>query len=241
MTHKFEYLNKVESMFEEIVNSQGDKMLEVANLFVDNIKEDKLIHVFGTGHSQLTGIEVFARAGGLSNINLILDSTMVIEHGAQRAGRFEQTAGVADIIYDQYNISAGDIMIITSNSGRNALPIEMAIKARENKVFVIALTNVTQSKNTTSRHKGNKNLYELADLLIDTCVPSGDSLMEIAGAKTAPGSSMSTMLIMNIIVSEALKILAKDNKPLPIFQSQNVDGYDNDAIYKKYKNRIKHY
>lgn len=241
MTHKFEYLNKVESMFEEIVKSQGDKMMEVANLFVDNIKADKLIHVFGTGHSQLTGIEVFARAGGLSNINLILDSTMVIEHGAQRAGRFEQTAGVADIIYDQYNISAGDIMIITSNSGRNALPIEMAIKARENKVFVIALTNVTQSKNTTSRHKGNKNLYELADLLIDTCVPSGDSLMEIAGAKTAPGSSMSTMLIMNIIVSEALKILAKDNKPLPIFQSQNVDGYDNDAIYKKYKNRIKHY
>jgi len=66
-------------------------------------------------------------------------------------------------------------------------------------------------------------------------------LLDIDGIKTGAGSSIASMFLLNIITSEALKLVtAKGFKPY-VFQSQNVDGYNNDAIYAKYKNRIKHF
>ena len=241
MTEKFEYITAVEKMVARIVDSQADKIIEVAKMFKNNIIEDRIIHFFGTGHSQLLGMEAFARAGGLANVNLILDSTMNLSNGAQRAGALEQVSGLADIIYNQYNIMPGDIMVITSNSGRNAMPIEMALRAKKEGVYTIGLSNLSQSKSVSSRHVSKKNLYEIVDYNLDTCVPVGDSLMQIDNVLTAPGSSISTMLIINTIITEALKMLSQEGYKLPVFQSQNLDGYNNDAIYKKYKGRIKHY
>ena len=63
----------------------------------------------------------------------------------------------------------------------------------------------------------------------------------VGGVLTAPASSLSSMLILNTAVNEALKILAKDGVELPIFQSQNVDGFDNDSLYEKYEDRVKHF
>ncbi|NLC55077.1 MAG: SIS domain-containing protein [Erysipelothrix sp.] len=241
MTYKFEYMQKVEEMFNTINDSQAENIIKVAKMFKHNIIEDRIIHFFGTGHSQMLGMEVFARAGGLANVNLILDSTMSLANGAPRAGALEQVSGLADIIYDQYQIKAGDIMVITSNSGRNAMPIEMAIRAKKEGVYTIGLSNLKQSKNTVSRHHSKKNLYQLVDFNLDSCVPVGDSLMQIDNVLTAPATSMATMLIINTIINETLKMLAKEGYKLPVFQSQNIDGYNNDEIYKKYKDRIKHY
>ncbi len=66
-------------------------------------------------------------------------------------------------------------------------------------------------------------------------------MMEIGGVKTGPGSSIASMLILNTIVNEALQILAAEGEELPVFQSQNVDGFDNDALYEKYEDRVKHF
>ena len=241
MSFDFDYINEIVSLFQIINDTQADKIKKVTEMFVKNIKEDKLIHFFGNGHSQIVGIENFSRAGGLGNVNVILDSTITFGDGAQRAASLEHLPGLADIVYDQYKIEHGDILIITSNSGRNAMPVEMALRAKKESVFTIAITNLEQSKNTTSRHSSNKKLYEIADLVIDTCIPVGDSLMEIGGVKTAPATTLVSVLIVNTIVNETLKVLAKEGIPLPIFKSQNIDGNDNNKLYAKYDGRIKHF
>ena len=85
MSLKYDYTKKVVEMFEKIEESQKDKIEKVIEMFVENIKNDQIIHVFGTGHSQLTGLEIFARAGGLANVNLILDSMMSLENGDRKS------------------------------------------------------------------------------------------------------------------------------------------------------------
>ena len=189
----------------------------------------------------MIGIELFCRAGGLGNVNALLDPDALTNFGARRSGAMEKVSGLADVIYDQYKIDKDDIMIIISNSGRNAVPIEMAMRCQKEGVYTIALTNLHQSQNTTSRHPSGKRLFECVDCILDNCVPDGDALSHVGGVATGPGSTISSIFLLDTIVNEALKILAAEGCELPVFQSQNVDGFNNDAIYAKYEDRVKHF
>ncbi len=237
----FEYGDRILEVIRIAEEKNKDTIRLLAEKFAENIENDKIIHTFGTGHSHMLGIELFARAGGLGNVDAMLDPDTLTSFGAGRSGAMEKTCGVSDVIYDSYPIEAGDIMIITSNSGRNAMPIEMAMRCQKEGVYVVAITNMEQSKNTTSRHPSGKKLYECADCVIDSCVPSGDATLDLDGIKTGPASSIVTMYLINTVVSEAIKIVLSHGKRPYVFQSQNVDGYDNDAIYRHYKGRVKHF
>ena len=237
----FEYGDKIIDVIKYAEEKNKDIIKQLAEKFAENIENDKVIHTFGTGHSHMLGIELFARAGGLGNVDAMLDPDVLTSFGAQRSGAIEKTSGVSDVIYDSYNIQPGDIMIITSNSGRNAMPIEMAMRCQKEGVYVIALTNVEQSKNQTSRHPSGKRLFECADCVLDSCVPTADATLDLNGIKTGPASSIVTMFLVNTIVSEAIKIVQSHVKKPYVFQSQNVDGFNNDAIYEHFKGRVKHF
>ena len=217
--YEFEYMNKITEVLEKSYETNKDLIKDLAVKFAENIKTGHVIHTFGTGHSHMVGIELFARAGGLGNVDAMLDPDTLTAFGAQRSGAIEKLSGLADIIYDQYNIQKGDIMIITSNSGRNAVPIEMAMRCQKEGIYTIAVTNLEQSKNTTSRHPSGKRLFECVDAIIDTAGPTGDSMMTIG----------------------SIKILDAEGIKAPVLQSQNVDGFDNDAIYKAYEGKVKHF
>jgi uncharacterized phosphosugar-binding protein len=239
--YKYAYINKVVELIDKIYETQQPVIDELAKKFAENIKNNHIIHVFGTGHSHMIGIELFARAGGLGNVNAILDQDVLTSNGARRSGALEKVSGISDVIFDQHKFEKGDIMIVTSNSGRNAMPIEMAMRAKKEGVYTVAMTNLKQSEKTTSRHPSGKRLFECVDIVIDSCVPEGDSMMDVGNVKTGPGSSVSGVVILNTIVNEALQILAKEGVKLPVFQSQNVDGFNNDEIYNNYEDRVKHF
>lgn len=239
--YELEYYEKVSELLKTAYDRNKEKIALFAQKVAECIKNDKMIHTFGTGHSHMIGIELFARAGGLGNVNAILDPDVLTAFGAQRSGAIEKVPGLADIIFENYKIQEGDIMIISSNSGRNALPIEMAMKCRKEGIFVVAVTNLKQSTESVSRHFSGKKLYELADCVLDNCVPYGDALLEIDGVLTGPGSSVSSIVLLNTVITEALKICAKEDIKAAVFQSQNVDGFNNDAIYEKYEGRVKHF
>ena len=239
--YEFEYMNKITEVLEKSYETNKDLIKDLSVKFAENIKTGHVIHTFGTGHSHMVGIELFARAGGLGNVDAMLDPDTLTAFGAQRSGAIEKLSGLADIIYDQYNIQKGDIMIITSNSGRNAVPIEMAMRCQKEGIYTVAVTNLEQSKNTTSRPPSGKRLFECVDAIIDTAGPTGDSMMTIGSIKTGPASSITSMFLLNTIVTEAIKILDAEGIKAPVLQSQNVDGFDNDAIYKAYEGKVKHF
>jgi uncharacterized phosphosugar-binding protein len=235
-----DYKNKIIDLVEKIEITEKGNILKAAELFFETIKKDKMVHVFGTGHSHMVGIEMFVRAGGLANINAMLDGTITTEDGARKGSMTEKLEGLAEIIWDQYEISEEDIMIIISNSGRNNVPIEMAMKAKEKGLKLIVITSLSHSKSCESRNKSGKKLYEFADIVIDNKVPAGDTLISISGVKTGPGSTIAGCFIVNSILVETLEKLDKAGLPLPIFGSQNVDGFNNDDLYERYTNRVKH-
>ena len=161
------YIDEVQKLISNIKESQKDNIKKAAEVFAETIKKDKIIHVFGTGHSHMIGIEMFVRAGGLANVEAMLDNTILTNFGAMKGGEIERLSGLAEVIWNDYEINEGDIMVIVSNSGRNAVPVEMAMLAKEKGIYVIALTSLNHSQSVESRHESGKRLFELADLVID--------------------------------------------------------------------------
>jgi uncharacterized phosphosugar-binding protein len=236
----FEYQEEVMKQVNRIVASQENLIKKAAQQLADCIINDHIIHTFGTGHSHMIGLELFVRAGGLANVNALLDTMVLTSEGSRRSAEIERIPGLAKIILDQHHISKDDIMIIISNSGRNAMPVEMAMIAREKGIKSIAITSLEQSKKYPSRHPSGRKLFELADLVLDNCVPSGDGLLEIGGNLTGAASTISGVFLINLVATEAMKIAHAAGTKLPIYHSQNIDGYSNEELYERFTSRIKH-
>jgi uncharacterized phosphosugar-binding protein len=188
----------------------------------------------------MMALELFVRAGGLANVNAMLDSMVMTSEGSRRSAEIERIPGLAKIIWDQHKIDKEDVIIVVSNSGRNAMPIEMAMTAKEFGIKVIAITSLAQSTKYPSRHHSGKKLSEVADLVIDNRVPSGDGILNIGGNQTGASSTMSGVFIVNLIACEAMQMAAGKGTRLPVYFSQNIDGFSNEELYARYESRIKH-
>ena len=53
-------------------------------------------------------------------------------------------------------------------------------------------------------------------------------------------SNITGFYLIDTITTEALKIVTEKGFKPYVYQSQNVDGYNNDEIYRKYFGRVKY-
>lgn len=235
----FEYSSKLIQALEQLFVDNQQAIHQASQLFAEAIIHDNMIQVLGTGHSHMVGLEGFIRAGGLGNINAILDSTVLTSDGALRGSKLEKLNGLAEILWQEQAIGADDVIVVVSNSGRNALPVEFAQLAKQQGHKVIAITSVEQSSQYPSRHVSGKKLMDIADIVLDNKVPSGDGLCEINRRTTGAFSSISGMALINTLCTEAQKIALEQGAEPLIFCSQNVDGFNNDDVYAHFKGRLK--
>lgn len=202
------------------------------------IASEGVLHTFGSGHSQILASEIERRAGGLvpvSNINDPAD------------GWPEQIEGYGTRLFQryayQYAVQSGDVLLVISNSGRNACPIEVALEAKLVGIDLIVLTSLDMSKNTSSRHTSGKKLYEIGDYVLDNGGISGDAAIEAEGFeyKIGPTSTMSGALLLNLLSMEIIEQLIAMGVSPPTYVSQNVDGGSehNEALAEKYRHRIR--
>ena len=240
-----EYIDGLQAVLDRIKHGQRSHIEEAGIVVADALERGGIIHTFGTGHSHLIADEAFFRAGGIAAVNPILDERLIFLHGALESTRAEQESGLVDTLIVRENISVNDAAIIISNSGRNAAPIEMALAMNGRGVKVIAITNLKQSQSSPARHISGKRLYELADVVVDNCVPAGDALLELGGlsSRIGPASTVAGAAVINSIIIEAVAELLRRGQPIPILPSANLEGVTEDTlneILSQYKSRIRY-
>ena len=247
MKYIMQYYEKINLILKRLFDEQSENMLKAAEKIVETVTngDDKMIYIFGCTHAGIIAQEAFYRTGGLAVINPIFPPGLMCDIAPSTlTSKIERLDGYGAVIADEYNIKNGDLLIIHSVSGRNNVPVDMAIRAREKGVYVIAITSLEYSKASKSRSKSGKNLYEVADLIIDNCGEIGDASVEIDGfeQKTAPTSTVTGAAIINAITAQAAGLFMEKNIIPPIFISANIDGGDekNAVLMQKYKNRIKY-
>ncbi len=236
------YLDNVLKIITDIKETQTDKLHTCARLFADTLKNGRNIFLLGTGHSSLLAQEVFYRAGGLVNIRPILETSLLLHESAVKSTKIERLEGYAHILFERYEVKAGDVMVIISNSGRNGVPVDMAQLCAEHGVKVVALTNMRHTLSGASRHKSGKRLFELADVVLDNGGCIGDAAVDFPalGRKAAPTSTAAGAAILNAVVAQTIQNLLDDGIVPEVWSSSNIDGGDelNNAFIKKYKGEI---
>ena len=227
----------------EKVLAQQEQLLVAAQILGQALASNQWLYAFGTGHSHLIAEEIFYRAGGLARACPILDERFMLHKDAIQATYNEREEGRARQILNNYKVEAGDVMVVISNSGRNAVPIEMALESRKMGAKVISITNFSQGKAWPSRHSSGLKLDQVADIALDNCGIEGDAVLNFPGlpGRIGPTSTSTGAMILNLIIVQAQAIATELGNPPEIYISSNTSGDDhNEKLLQKYKDKIPH-
>lgn len=243
MSKAVEYFENIQKIMSRIMTEQMDNIEKAARAVADTLKNGGRVHAFGTGHSHMLAEEIFYRAGGLVNVNPILESGLMLHESASKSTALERLEGYGEIIFDFNNITDKDILFLFSNSGRNGVAIDLAIIAKERGVKTVVITNMLHTMQGKSRHSSGKKLYEAGEIVIDNCGCIGDASITIEkiGRNVAPTSTAAGAAILNAIEARAVEIMVEEGCMPEVFSSSNVDGGDeiNESYIKKYSGEIK--
>ena len=239
------YFSAIKEILDDILVNETNKMESVAELFCSTVVNGNTIFISGCSHSSIFAQEVFYRAGGFMLMNPLFLPGMTLDTiPVTQTTRYEQIPGIAKAVLSESKMQKGDTLVIASISGRNTVPVEMALWAKENGVKTVALTSLNYSREVESRHSSGKKLYEITDYVLDVRCPKGDAVLEIAGLKekTAPVSTISGIAIMHAVISETIERLIRLGITPPVYMSANLDDGDahNRRMLMKYKEQI-HY
>lgn len=238
-----EYMTIVQTKLAQIMDTQMEAIRSAASEVEACIRNDRLVYIFGTGHSHMMAEEGHYRAGGLAAVCPILSSSLMLHEGAVASTEFERTRGVAAALLKRYAPQPQDVIMIFSNSGVNAVPVEMAIEAKAVGVRVIAIIARDYAESVPPRVDG-KRLADVADIVIDNQGVSGDALVEVhaSGLKAGPLSTIAGAFILNAILVEASSRLGTKNTPPPVYISANMPGAaeHNAQRLKEYRSRNPH-
>jgi len=237
------YYKRIGEILDEVFDKESANMEKAAEILASANEDGRAIFGFGCNHAGLITLELFYRTGGMVTVNPIRAPGMMLELSPPTmTSEMERIPGYGKIILNNEPAKEGDVLIIHSVSGRNAVTIDMAEAARDKGMTVIVVTNMNTATSVTSRHPSGKMLHDFADVLIDNHGDRGDAtiLLEGFAQKLASSSTVVGAAILNAVTARASEILwSKGIKP-PVFMSGNIDGGDayNKAVIQEHKDQI---
>lgn len=239
----FAYMQAVQEKLEAITRSQAEAMDKAASAIVTAITDGGVLYLFGTGHSHMLAEEGHYRAGGLAAVCPILCSSLMLHEGAEASTKLERAGGLGPALLSRYRLTDRDAIIIFSNSGVNAVPVETALEARTLGLTVIAVVALDYAAGVPVGPSGRK-LADVADIVIDNQGVPGDALVEIgdSGLRVGPLSTIAGAFILNALLTEAAWRMNAMGYPPPVYVSANMPGVaeHNAALVEQYRSRNPH-
>ncbi len=230
------YHRRAAELLERAWTTNAPVLARLYPLIGESVAKGGVVHTFGSGHSEVISREIIGRAGGLVCVTGIIDPTGgFIENlpgfGTRLAERYDR----------QYQMLAGEVAIVISNSGKNCSPIEVALHARSKGLTVVALSCLEMSRTAVSQHPGGKRLFEVADHVLDNGGVEGDAIVEVAdGVRAGPTSTLIGCSVLNWLMLGVVEWLRSNGHPLPVLRSQNLPGAieHNRSLARKYQGRL---
>lgn len=239
------YWDAVMRLWQEVQRLEAGSVEYAAQRAADAIVNGGTLWAFGATHSSLLTGELVYRAGGLAIVNPIYAPGLTVnEHPLPRTSTLEHLSGYAEVVLSGVPLRQGDVLFVFSTSGRNAVPVEVAIHGRRRGATVIAFTSRQYAMVSPPDDPPGRYLHDIADIVIDTHVPVGDAALRLEHAQVlvGPVSTVIGALLVNGLVCRIAEILVMRGVQPPVLVSGNLPGgvEANRRTFAAYSDRI-HY
>lgn len=244
-----EYQKRIGGVVEKIWATQGPNIETASAWMADTIARGGLVHLFGSGHSVLPVQDIFPRYGSFPGFRPLMDarlmwSNVIGSGGAKGLLWLERREGYAPVLFENEPIRDGDVMVIFSHGGLNAVGVEVAMEARKRGLKTVGITSMDNHARQKATHSSGKKLAEVCDLVIDNCTPAEDALVSVPGwkAPVAAGSTVAFVTIAMALVAQVGANLAARGVQRPVFVSPNVPGIpadNNPQVFAAYEESLK--
>lgn len=243
MQYAKQYFAHVTELLQSVCDRECENICKAAARIVETTESGHRNYFFGCTHAGILSQEAFYRTGGLAIINPILPPGLNCDvTPITLTSSLERLDGFGTRLADSIGFQPGDTLFVHSVSGRNAVPVDLAIRAKEMGAYIIVITNMTYSTASTPRAACGKRLFEVGDLVLDNGGCFGDAAIDIEGfvQKVSPTSTVIGAAIVNAIVAEAVALFMEKGIEPPVFLSANIDGGDayNHRLMEKYADQI---
>jgi len=233
-----QFRTQITAVLDRIWSTQSDAIRRAAEMMAESVALGGLVHLFGSGHSVLPVLDVFPRYGSFPVFHPLMDARLMWQNvlgsgGAKGLLWLERQSGYAKVLFENEPIRSGDVMVVFSHGGSNAVGIEVASESRSRGLRVVAVTSAN-----------GKKLAAVAEVTIDNCVPAEDALVKVEGwqAPVAAGSTIASVTIAQALVAQVATELAKRGVTPPVFVSPNVPGIpleNNREVFAAYERAMK--
>jgi len=246
-----EWLNNTRDIMTRIEETQMDNIRKAAIVMADTIEKNHWVHTFGCGHATIPIEEMYPRIGGFVGFHPMVELPLTFftnitgEMGVHQFLFLERVEGYGVEIMKSYEFHKDDTMWLFSHTGINNVNIDIAIEAKKKGMKVVVFGSAAEAKGKQTRHSCGKTIFDLADIVVDTCAPLQDASVPLKNHvdKIGPVSTMAFITCVWMTVTTVAEILADRGVKLYIHPSHNVPGDTTsrqrlDDALSEYKKRI---
>lgn len=226
------YLEGVTERLTALTSGEAPAIRAVGVRCADAIAAGGVVHVFGAGHSRMAAEEAYPRIGAIVGFRPVVELALTYFHevvgpnGLEQAIFLERVPGYGKVIYDSLRTRPTDVLMIFSSSGLEHVILDLATAAHDDGLPVVAVTSLTYSAAAADARGGATRLADVADLVVDNHVPTGDAIVDLDGVPERVGASSSilNLAVMNAITcATAEQLVARGVTPMA-FASPHLHG-----------------
>ncbi|MBK7490211.1 MAG: sugar isomerase domain-containing protein [Bacteroidales bacterium] len=246
-----EWLNNARNVMNNIEETQLENIRKAAEVMADTIECGRWVHTFGCGHATLPIEEMYPRIGGFVGFHPMIEIPLSFfthitgEMGVHQFVFLERVEGYGVEIMKGYTFDKRDTMWLFSHSGINNVNIDIALESKKRGMKVVVFRSAAATKGKKTRHSSRKTIFDIADIVVDTCAPLADASVNLRNHhdRIGPVSTMAFVTCVWMTITTVAEILVDRGVKLYIHPSHNVPG-DNtarerlDEALAEYKRRI---
>lgn len=236
------YNEAVDALISKTRTTQKENIIKAGELIAQTVSNGGNVYLSGICHS--IEMDLINRGGGVTFYRHFSYNMNVEKNGRvrDRSDLDTETWGMAEYALKLSDMRPGDLLMVSSVSGRTKGVVDLAYEAKKMGIKVIAFTSMEYTTAVEAVHPSGKKLYEMVDIALDNCAPAAEAMIEVEGieARFVAASGIACNILLWSMTAVAVEKLLEMGITPGVLKSANFPGgadYNNTYMYPQYKEK----
>ncbi len=236
------YNEAVDNLIYKVRTTQRENIIKAGEMIAETVANGGNVYLSLICHS--IEMDLINRGGGVTFYRHFKYNMDVEKKGRvrDRSDLDTDTWGMAEYALKMSDMRPGDLLMVSSVSGRTKSVVDLAYEAKKMGIKVIAFTSMEYTTAVDPVHPSGKKLYEMVDIAMDNCAPAAEAMMDIEGieAKFGAASGIACDILLWSMTAVAVEKLLEKGITPGVLKSANFPGgsdYNNKYMYPQYEEK----